>query len=199
MSSTLPPRPAMTVHRAPRLAASLIRLVATAALAASLGACAQQAPAPNPAAPPDVTAIPLVLPRTELVYEAVAELAPTLDLGAGPLGERRMVPITGGTFEGPRLRGKVLAGGADRQLLRKDGARMLDALYEMQTDDGAIITVHNQVLTRPDGPGRDYRFSHVTLTAPEGKYAWLNQSVHVGTLHSLRPRPAVLIRVYRLY
>ena len=105
----------------------------------------------------------------------------------------------GGSFEGPRLRGKVLAGGADRQLLRKDGARLLDALYEMQTDDGAIITVHNQVLTRPDGPGRDYRFSHVTLTAPEGKYAWLNQSVHVGTLHSLRPRPAVLIRVYRLY
>lgn len=189
----------MTLHRPSRVAATLIRILATAALMAGLGACAQQPPAPTTAAPPSAANIPVVLPRTELVYEAVAELAPTLDLGAGPLGERRMVPITGGSFEGPRLRGKVLAGGADRQLLRKDGARLLDALYEMQTDDGAIITVHNQVLTRSDGPGGDYRFSHVTLTAPEGKYSWVNQSVYVGTLHSLRPRPAVLIRVYRLY
>jgi hypothetical protein len=54
-------------------------------------------------------------------------------------------------------------------------------------------------IRRPDGPGGDYRFSHVTLTAPEGKYSWVNQSVYVGTLHSLRPRPAVLIRVYRVY
>ena len=50
-------------------------------------------------------AIPLVLPRTEFVYEAVAELSPSMALGTGPLGERRMVPITGGTFEGPGLRG----------------------------------------------------------------------------------------------
>ena len=144
-------------------------------------------------------AIPLVLPRTEFVYEAIAELAPSMALGTGPLGERRMVPITGGTFEGPGLRGKVLAGGADRQLLRKDGVRQLDALYEMQTDDGAIITVHNQVMTRTDADGKPYRFSHITLTAPEGRYGWLNQFVYVGTLHSLQPaRMAVAIRVYKL-
>ena len=144
-------------------------------------------------------AIPLVLPRTEFVYEAVAELSPSMALGTGPLGERRMVPITGGTFEGPGLRGKVLAGGADRQLLRKDGVPQLDALYEMQTDDGAIITVHNQVMTRTDADGKPYRFSHITLTAPEGKYGWLNQFVYVGTLHSLQPaRLAVAIRVYKL-
>ena len=57
-----------------------------------------------------------------------------------------MVPITGGTFEGPNIRGTVLAGGADRQLLRGDGVRTLDALYELQTDDGAIFTVRNQLL-----------------------------------------------------
>ncbi len=183
----------------PRSATRLVRLLAAATLLTALTACAQPPTATPAPAAPDPAAIPLVLPRTELVYEAVAELAPTLDLGIGPLGERRMVPITGGTFHGPLLKGKVLPGGADRQLLRKDGTRLLDALYEMQTDDGAIITVHNQVMTRTDGPGKDYRFSHVTLTAPDGKYGWVNQSVYVGTLHSLRPRQAVLIRVYRLY
>lgn len=162
------------------------------------GRAQAQAAAPAPATATSAS-IPLVLPRTEFVYEAIAELAPALALGPGPLGERRMVPITGGTFEGPGLRGKVLAGGADRQLLRKDGTRLLDALYEMQTDDGAIITVHNQVMSRTDAEGKPYRFSHISLTAPEGKYGWLNQFVYVGTLHSLQPaRAAVAIRVYRL-
>lgn len=143
--------------------------------------------------------IPLVAPRTEFVYEAIAELEPSIDLGHGPLGERRMVPVIGGTFEGPGLKGKVLRGGADRQLLRGDGVRMLDALYEMQTDDGAILTVHNQVLTRVDAAGKPYRFSHITITAPQGPYEWLNQHVYVGTLNSLQPaRRAVVIRAWRL-
>jgi len=162
---------------------------------------AAQAQSTPPALPATGTsaAIPLVLPRTEFVYEAIAELSPSMALGHGPLGERRMVPITGGTFEGPGIRGKVLAGGADRQLLRKDGVRLLDALYEMQTDDGDIITVHNKVMTRTDAEGKPYRFSHINLTAPEGKYGWLNQFVYVGTLHSLQPaRMAVAIRVYKL-
>ncbi len=167
--------------------------------AALLPGQAQAQSAPALPATSTSAAIPLVLPRTEFVYEAIAELSPSMALGTGPLGERRMVPITGGTFEGPGLRGKVLAGGADRQLLRKDGVRQLDALYEMQTDDGAIITVHNQVMTRTDADGKPYRFSHITLTAPEGKYGWLNQFVYVGTLHSLQPaRLAVAIRVYKL-
>jgi len=138
--------------------------------------------------------VPLVPPRTEFVYEAVVEIAPTV-----PLGERRIVPITGGTFEGPNIRGTVLPGGADRQLIRKDGVRRLDALYEMQAEDGAIITVRNQVLIAPGDGAPDYRFSSLDITAPEGPHAWLNRLVFVGTLHSLRPaREAVLIRVFKV-
>jgi hypothetical protein len=144
--------------------------------------------------------VPLVLPKTELVYEAVVDVAPSLSLGEGPVGTRFMVPITGGQFYGPHLQGKVLAGGADRQLLRKDGVKRLDALYELQTDDGAIITVRNRVLADRNGKtGYNYTFSNIDIVAPEGKYAWLNRSVYVGTLNSLRPqRNAVLIRVFRL-
>jgi len=142
--------------------------------------------------------IPLVPPRSEFIYEALIDLLPNMDLGDGPLGHRRMVPIIGGVFEGPRLRGKVLPGGADRQLLRKDGVLKLDALYELQTDDGAVITVHNTVTihTPPDGPR--YAFSTIDITAPTGPHDWLNRYAYVGTLHSQAPRPQVLIRVYRL-
>ena len=141
--------------------------------------------------------IPIVLPQTEFVYEAIVDIAPGIDLGLGPLGQRAMVPITGGSFAGPGIRGTVLAGGADRQLVRPDGYRLLDALYELKTDDGAIITVRNQVLVPPERGQRP--FSSLQITAPEGRYGWLNRSVHVGTLDSLRPeRDAVLIRVFRV-
>lgn len=138
-------------------------------------------------------------PRTEFVYEALVDVGPLVPLGDSPLGQRRIVSILGGTFEGPGLRGKVLAGGADRQLVRKDGARQLDALYEMQTDDGAIITVRNKVLIDDPAGGPRYAFSTLELSAPEGKYGWLNRRIFVGTLQSLQPeRAAVSIRVYRI-
>lgn len=141
--------------------------------------------------------IPIYYPRTEFVYEAIVDIAAGMNLGVGPLGQRAMVPITGGSFEGPGIRGTVLPGGADRQLVRADGYRLLDALYELKTDDDAIITVRNQVLTAPQ---RDVRpMSSLQITAPEGKYSWLNASIHVGTLDVLIPdRNAVLIRVFRL-
>ena len=116
-----------------------------------------------------------------------AEAAQVLDL---PLG----------TVKSHVLRGRVLPGGADRQLLRPDGIKELDALYEMQHEDGTVLTVHNRV-TIDDAPteGPRYAFSHVKITAPEGPHAWLNRRVFVGTLHGLLPeRQAVLIRVWLL-
>ena len=173
-------------------------LLSGLAAGASVGACAQTPPAlPST---PTTGRIPMLLPRTEFVYEAIVDLEPTLQLGQSPFGERRMVPIVGGTFEGPGLRGKVLAGGADRQLVRRDGATSLDAVYELQTDDGAIISIRNRVLSRPARGDRPrYAFSTLDITAPDGPYGWLNDWVYVGTLDSLRPqRQAVVIRVYRL-
>ena len=99
--------------------------------------------------------------------------------------------------QGPRLRGRVLPGGADRQWLRSDGLKELDALYEMQTDDGAVLTVRNRVVIDETAlPGR-YARSSVRITAPDGPHAWLGRRVFVGTLESLKPaREAVRISVY---
>lgn len=172
--------------------------VATTALAASTGGL--QAQATNAAAPGGgpLSDVPIVLPKTEFVYEAIVTLQDAIEMGQSPLGDRRIINITGGEFAGPRIKGKVMPGGADRQLLRKDGVRLLNALYEMQTEDGAIITVNNRVLIDTPKDGPRYAFSHIDITAPEGPHDWLNRRMFVGTLHSLRPKPMVLIRVFSL-
>jgi hypothetical protein len=138
-----------------------------------------------------------------LVWHAVVDVAERESWGMGPSGERWCVPILGGQFWGAEgfeaFHGVVCAGGADRQTLRADGIKELDALYEMRTHDGAVITVHNQVLIDESVQPERYARSCIRVTAPEGPHAWLNRRVFVGTLQPLRPaRQAVLIRGYML-
>ena len=64
---------------------------------------------------------------------------PPQRLGVVPHGARVIAPITGGSFDGPRLRGNVLPGGGDWTLLRPDGVLELDLRITLETDDGALI------------------------------------------------------------
>lgn len=138
-------------------------------------------------------------PGTEFVYKAEVDIAERRSLGHSALGERLIVDIVGGHFEGPRLRGRVLPGGADRQWLRPDGVKELHALYEMQTDDGTVLTIDNRVVVDESVQPERYARSNVTIRAPAGPYEWLNRRVFVGTVASLGPaRKAVAIRVYML-
>src|SRR4029450_13098183 len=66
---------------------------------------------------------------------------PPQRLGAVPHGTRVIAPITAGSFEGPRLRGKVLPGGGDWTLLRSDGVLELDLRTTPETDDGPLINM----------------------------------------------------------
>ena len=68
-------------------------------------------------------------------------VAPPQKLGAVPHGTRVIAPITSGTFEGPRLRGKVLPGGGDWTLSRSDAVLELDLRITLETDDGALISM----------------------------------------------------------
>jgi hypothetical protein len=138
-----------------------------------------------------------MIPTLELAWTAIVDIGARRELGTTPLGERFIIEILGGSFEGPRLRGRVLPGGADRQLLRPDGVKLLDALYEMRTDDGAVLTVHNQVMIDEAAPGGRYARSVVKVMAPVGPHEWLNRRVFVGDLQGLKPaRDAVQIGVY---
>lgn len=135
----------------------------------------------------------------EFAYEAIVTLGAGTPVGKTPYGVRNRIPITGGTFEGPRIRGTVLAGGMDWQLERPD--RMLDihADYMMQAEDGTLIHVINKGLISHD-PARRYVRTVPWFEVPEGPHAWLNQSVFTGTIGTPPEGkgPAVRITVYRI-
>ncbi len=123
-------------------------------------------------------------PRLEFAYEATVLLAPDVMHGRTPLGTRTRAPITGGTFAGPRLKGTIVPGGADWQLLRADGYLVLEADYFMTASDGTPIRVHNKGLWH--SPTGDWPADYA-LTTPEfevalGPHDWLNRHVFVGTV-----------------
>ncbi len=141
-------------------------------------------------------------PAAGLLWQAVVDIGERESLGAGPLGQRFIVPILGGeVWGGPgheALRGRVRPGGADRQLLRADGVKELDAQYELELDDGTVLGVHNRVLLDESRQPR-YARSQVQLSAPSGPWAWLNRRCFVGALQSLRPQAqAVRVSVFVL-
>src|ERR1700730_18435929 len=78
--------------------------------------------------------------RLEIFSRAVVHDAPPQSIGLTPAGERRIVQILSGRFEG-RLNGEVLHGGADYQIVAPDGTSHLNARYLIHTDDGAVILV----------------------------------------------------------
>jgi hypothetical protein len=125
-------------------------------------------------------------------------------LGESKRGERRVVPITGGTFEGPGIRGEVLPGGADWQLVRPDGVLELYARYLLRTHDGVLIQVVNRVLSRHTPGEEPYRRSVIDLEVPlDSPYAHLNDYMFLGTLDVPQAleegeEPYVIIGVYRL-
>lgn len=144
-------------------------------------------------------ALPTPQPTSRLVWTAAVEIADREVLGRGPLGERFIVPITGGAFWGgpgfESFRGRVRPGGFDRQLLRADGIKQLCAEYEMETGDGAVITVLNEVVIDESVQPQRYAASCIRLTAPDGPHAWMNRRLFIGTLQSLRPQhQAVVVR-----
>jgi hypothetical protein len=82
-------------------------------------------------------------PTLGFVLEASVKLGPPQLIGRTAKGIRRIVPILGGSFEGPELRGTVLNGGADWQMIYDSGYMELDARYTLETDAGGLIYVNN--------------------------------------------------------
>jgi hypothetical protein len=145
----------------------------------------------------------------EPLFDAKIQVARPYEVGATAKGQRRVIGIEGGTFEGPKLRGRILPGGADYQIIRGDGIAELDARYTIETDDGAMIYVTNfgyrhgpaDVIARvAAGEEVDpalyyFRSSPLFETAAE-KYLWLNGSICVAT--GARKADAVELSVYQV-
>ena len=80
------------------------------------------------------------------IFTIAAELEGIMNLGATPYGERRIIGILGGSVSGSKLRGRVLPGGADWQIIRADGAADIQARYTIETETGGRILVNSEGL-----------------------------------------------------
>mgnify|MGYP003408972297 CR=1 FL=1 len=143
-------------------------------------------------------------PQLEHVCDLAVTIAPPVEVGHTPAGLRRMIPITGGTVTGPRLNGKVLAGGADFQLILGGGTQAhLDARYVIELDDGTRVFVQNTALRvaslensqrimngQPVNPDEIY----FRCTAPP--WAWLSESQFIGS--GRRAPDGVFLSFYRV-
>jgi len=149
------------------------------------------------------------VPTLEFIFAAHVTVDPSLDLGDVGKGGRRIVPITGGEFSGPQLRGQVVPGGADWQVLRDDGVAELEARYTLRSDDRALIYVRNHALRhgppavmaalaagRPADPASYYFRGATFFETSAPRYTWLTKSIVVCT--GEREPVGVKLKFYRL-
>ena len=150
-----------------------------------------------------------IVPTLRLLYRSVVDIDAPLSVGQLAVGERRIINITGGSFDGPRLSGTILPGGADWQIIRPDGITAVEARYTLQTDDGALIYVNNRgfrhgpeavmarlALGEAVDPSLYYfRTTPIFETGSE-KYHWLNGIVAVAV--GERQADKVIITVYEV-
>ncbi len=148
-------------------------------------------------------------PQLEFALELRVSIGPVLELGSGPFGLRRTVPITGGTLCGPGIAGRILPGGADWQFIEVDGLTFVDAQYVIETDDRVRIEVRNQGIRHGSAdlmdriaageavPASQYYFRTTPrFYPPDGKYTWLKRSIFVGDAE--RYADTVVVRVWKL-
>jgi hypothetical protein len=148
-------------------------------------------------------------PELVLAFEALVQVGPPLEIGAGPHGLRRIVPILGGTFEGSGIKGRVLAGGADWQIIRADGFTELDSRYTLETDAGDLIYVQNagirhappevmrQLLAgEPVAPAQVYFATTPVFETAAPSLQWLMRSIFVGS--GERQPLAVVMRFWKV-
>jgi len=135
----------------------------------------------------------LPAPKLSHVCDLTVELAPIREMGPGRAGQRRIIPIVGGTATG-RIAGRILNLGADWQTVYADGAADLDTRYAVETDDGALIEIINkgvrhgppEVMARLAAgeevdPSAYYMRTTARLETGDPRHAWVNQTLFVGT------------------
>jgi hypothetical protein len=133
-------------------------------------------------------------PRLTKVYRLDATLGHALELGQVAQGQRRIVPLTGGTFVGPELSGTLIPGAsADWQIVLPDGTALGDIRYTLQSDRGELLYVRSrgvrhgsaQVLARlargEQVDASEYIFRTSTrIETGASNLDWLNKGVFVG-------------------
>jgi hypothetical protein len=145
--------------------------------------------------------------RSRPLFALLLDVQPATVIGKTPGVDRRVGVITGGRFEGERLRGKVLSGGSDWQSVRPgDGAWILDVRVVLQTDDGHLIGMTYRGLRHGPAavldriargeevsPSEYYLRASPFFETASDRYGWLNGMIAVAVGHRLREGPVYQI------
>jgi hypothetical protein len=131
--------------------------------------------------------------QSEFLFTLTGTVGSPIEVGLMPQGERRIVPIEGGDFEGPRLRGRVLPNGADWMKIRPDHVVAIDCRAALETHDGALIYMQYgglrygppevmEALARGETVDPSEYYFRISPTFETGRddYSWLNRIVAVG-------------------
>ena len=141
-------------------------------------------------------------PQLEFVMQLKVTLGETYSCGETQHGRRTVIPITGGTFEGPNIKGTILNGGADYQLA-SGGRTEVEAIYSIKTDDGVYIHIRNRciIASSKDAQGNPsfyFRCAPQFEAPNDSKYAWLNNSLFLCAPSFSQGFQGIVLNVWRV-
>ena len=169
------------------------------------------------AAPPDPVSAAIQAPRNTMkelkssrLFTLTIKLQPPIELGDTPAGKRRVFVVTGGEFQGDRIRGTIMPIiGSDLLLVRADGSAQQDVRMLLKTDDGAMVLmtyrgvrhasdeVNARIARGEPVNGAEYYLRTVPFFETSSpKYAWINKIVSVGV--GERRADAVVYEVFEI-
>ena len=148
---------------------------------------------------------PALLPMTQVV----CEVGPLVTLGPAKHGERRYVPLGGGSVQGPELNGTLVEGGVDWQVLRADGVLEIAAHYVIRAEDGGLIEVQSDGLrhgpaevmarlARGEPVERGEYFFRTLVRFTTGAPAWLHLNRVLALAVGQREAGCVKLDFYRI-
>lgn len=142
-------------------------------------------------------------PQLEFAMQLKVTLGETFGIDNTQHGRRTVIPITGGTFEGPLLKGTIINGGADYQLNGADGRTELEAIYCIKTDDGIYIHVRNRgiIANGKDAEGKPtfYFKAAPQFEAPaDSRYGWLNNALFICAPEWSQEFKGIVLNVWKV-
>ena len=146
---------------------------------------------------------PKQTPELEFALQLKVTLGQAFSIENTQHGRRTVIPITGGTFEGPGIKGTIINGGADYQLANAQGRTELEAIYCIKTDDGVYIHVRNRgiIASGKDANGKPtfYFRAAPQFEAPaDSKYGWLNDALFVCAPEFSQQFQGIVLNVWKV-
>ena len=140
--------------------------------------------------------------QLEFALQLRVTLGETFSIENTQHGRRTVIPITGGTFEGPLLRGTIINGGADYQL-NTENRTELEAIYCIKTDDNVYIHVRNRgiIANGKDANGNPtfYFKAAPQFEAPaDSRYGWLNDALFICAPEWTQEFKGIVLNVWKV-